>query len=39
MKNTGGFVRTGYRGLVRNASDFGLGAIAYNFKRSLSLMN
>lgn len=38
LKNTGGFLRTRYRGLVRNAVDFGLGAIAYNFKRSLSLM-
>lgn len=38
LKNTGGFIRTRYRGLVRNALDFGLGAIAYNFKRSLSLM-
>lgn len=38
MKRAGGFVRARYRGLCRNAVDFGLGAIAYNFERSLSLM-
>lgn len=38
IKRTGGFVRTRYRGLCRNALDFGLRAIAYNFERSLSLM-
>lgn len=38
LKNTGGFIRARYRGLTRNAIDFGLGVIAYNFKRSLSLM-
>jgi transposase, IS5 family len=32
---TGG--RTRYRGLVRNALDFALAAVAYNFKRSFSL--
>jgi IS5 family transposase len=37
LKNTGGFLRTRYRGLTRNAVDFGLAVIAYNFKRSLSL--
>lgn len=37
MKKAGGFVRVRYRGLSRNALDFALGAIAYNFKRSLSL--
>jgi len=37
MKNTGELVRTRYRGLTRNAIDFALNAIAYNFKRSLSL--
>ncbi len=29
--------RTRYRGMRKNASDFGLWAIAYNFRRSLSL--
>lgn len=38
LKNTGGYLRVRYRGLVRNAVDFGLGAMAYNFKRSLSLI-
>ena len=37
MKNTGELLRTRYRGLTRNAIDFALNAIAYNFKRSLSL--
>jgi IS5 family transposase len=37
MKRAGGFLRTRYRGLRRNALDFGLGAIAYNYERSLSL--
>lgn len=37
IKRAGGFTRTRYRGLGRNALDFGLGAIAYNFQRSLSL--
>lgn len=37
IKQTGGFHRTRYRGLARNAIDFALGLIAYNFKRSLSL--
>jgi len=37
MKKAGGFVRVRYRGLSRNAADFALGAIAYNFERSLSL--
>ena len=37
LKNTGGFLRVRYRGLQRNAIDFALAAIAYNFKRSLSL--
>ena len=36
MKNTG-FRRARYRGLQRNGMDFGLHAIAYNFKRSFSL--
>ncbi len=38
MKNVGELLRTRYRGLARNAIDFGLNAMAYNFKRSLSLM-
>jgi IS5 family transposase len=38
IKRTGGFLRTRYRGLRRNALDFGLRAIAYNIERSLSLM-
>jgi len=38
IKNTGELRRTRYRGLVRNAIDFALNAIAYNFKRSLSLI-
>lgn len=38
MKRTGGFMRTRYRGLERNALDFALGAIACNYERSLSLM-
>jgi transposase, IS5 family len=33
-----GRVRARYRGLVRNAIDFGLKATAYNIKRSLSLL-
>jgi IS5 family transposase len=37
MKRAGGFLRARYRGLRRNALDFGLGAIAYNYERSLSL--
>jgi IS5 family transposase len=37
IKNTGALLRVRYRGLTRNAIDFGLNAIAYNFKRSLSL--
>ena len=37
MKNTGGYVRTRFRGLTRNAMDFALGLIACNFRRSLSL--
>ena len=32
---TGG--RTRYRGLARNALDFALAVVAYNFKRSFSL--
>lgn len=37
MKNTG-YGRTRYRGMRRNAFDFGLHVIAYNWKRSFSLM-
>jgi len=37
LKRFGGFLRTRYRGLRRNAEDFALGAIAYNIERSLSL--
>jgi len=37
MSKAGGFIRTRYRGLARNAQDFAFGAIAYNFERSLSL--
>jgi len=37
MKNTG-YGRTRYRGMRRNALDFGLHVIAYNWKRSFSLM-
>lgn len=37
IKQAGGFYRTRYRGLARNAVDFALGLMAYNFKRSLSL--
>jgi IS5 family transposase len=37
MKNTG-YRRVRYRGLSRNGLDFGLHAIAYNFKRSFSLI-
>ena len=37
IKRFGGFMRTRYRGLERNALDFGLAAIAYNFERSLSI--
>jgi len=36
MKNTG-YGRTRYRGMRRNAMDFGLHVIAYNWKRSFSL--
>ena len=36
MKNTG-YIRTRYRGMRRNALDFGLHVIAYNWKRSFSL--
>lgn len=36
MKNTG-YRRARYRGLCRNGLDFMLHAVAYNFKRSLSL--
>lgn len=36
MKNAG-YRRVRYRGLSRNGLDFGLHAIAYNFKRSFSL--
>jgi IS5 family transposase len=32
-----GYTATRYRGLVRNALDFALTAVAYNFKRSFSL--
>jgi IS5 family transposase len=38
MKNAGELLRTRYRGLARNAIDFALNTMAYNFKRSLSLM-
>jgi transposase, IS5 family len=37
MKNTG-YVRTRYRGMRRNALDFGLHVIAYDWKRSFSLV-
>lgn len=37
MKRFGGLARARYRGMRRNALDFGLAAIAYNFERSLSL--
>lgn len=37
MKRFGGLARARYRGLRRNALDFGLAAIAYNFEKSLSL--
>lgn len=37
IKRAGGFARTRYRGLARNAIDFALAAIAYNFERSLSI--
>jgi IS5 family transposase len=37
MKNTGGYLRTRFRGLTRNAMDFALGLMACNFRRSLSL--
>ena len=36
MKNTG-YGRTRYRGMRKNAMDFGLHVIAYNWKRSFSL--
>lgn len=32
-----GFGRTRYRGMTRNAADFALLAVAYNFKRAMSL--
>ena len=32
-----GYGRARYRGMARNALDFALQAIAYNWKRSLSL--
>jgi IS5 family transposase len=38
MKNTG-YGRTRYRGMRRNALDFCLHVIAYNWKRSFSLMS
>ena len=38
MKNTGELWRARYRGLARNAIDFALNAMVYNFKRSLSLL-
>jgi IS5 family transposase len=38
MKNAG-YGRTRYRGMRRNALDFGLHVIAYNWKRSFSLMS
>jgi len=38
MKNTG-YGRTRYRGMRRNAFDFGLHVIAYNWKRSFSLVS
>ena len=38
MKHAGELLWTRYRGFARNAIDFALNAIAYNFKRSLSLM-
>jgi IS5 family transposase len=34
-----GYTATRYRGLVRNALDFSLTAVAYNFKRSFSLLD
>lgn len=37
MKNTG-YGRTRYRGMRKNAMDFGLHVIAYNWKRSFSLL-
>ena len=37
MKNTG-YRSVRYRGLSRNGLDFGLHVIAYNFKRSFSLL-
>ena len=33
-----GYTATRYRGLVRNALDFALTAVAYNFKRSFALL-
>jgi transposase, IS5 family len=33
-----GYVRVRYRGLTRNALDFGLMVLAYNFKRAFSLI-
>jgi IS5 family transposase len=33
-----GYTAARYRGLVRNALDFALAAVAYNFKRSFSLL-
>lgn len=37
MKRCGGLGRARYRGLHRNAANFALEAIAYNFERSLSV--
>jgi IS5 family transposase len=37
MKRFGGLAHARYRGLTRNAADFGLAAIAYNYEKSLSL--
>ncbi len=33
-----GYRKARYRGLTRNGLDFGLTALAYNIKRSLSLL-
>lgn len=38
LKNTGGFHRTRYRGIARNALDFCLGAMMVNIRRGLSLL-
>jgi len=37
LKRHGGFRKTRYRGLTRNALDFALGAVAINFHRSLAI--